>query len=98
VPRRYRTRASAHAGLAGFAPPSGGVRGVEQSITSAGVNWYPNPNLRFLLDFLHVNVDRLNPANANNSTPFGPVPATPPIGADIGQTFNAYALRSQYRF
>ena len=87
-----------HAGLAGLAPPSDGVRGGEQSITSAGVNWYPNPNLRFLIDVLHVNIDRLNPANANNATPFGPGPATPPIGADIGQTFNAYALRSQYSF
>ena len=87
-----------HAGLAGVAPPSGGVRGGEQNITSAGINWYPNPNLRFLFDVLHVTVDRLNPANANNSTPFGPAPATPPIGADIGQSFDAYALRSQYSF
>jgi phosphate-selective porin OprO/OprP len=95
--RYSRADLNYQAGLAGLAPPSGGVRGGEQSITSAGVNWYPNPNLRFLLDVLHVNVDRLNPANAT-STPFGPAPATPPVGVDIGQDFNAYALRSQYSF
>lgn len=95
--RYSRADLNYHAGLAGFAPPSGGVRGGEQTITSAGVNWYPNPNLRFLLDFLHVDVDRLNPATAT-STPFGPAPATPPVGVDIGQGFNAYALRSQFSF
>ena len=98
VALRYsRAGLNYHAGLAGLAPPSDGVRGGEQSITAAGLNWYPNANLRFLLDFLHVNVDRLNPASAT-STPFGPAPATPPVGVDIGQSFNAYALRSQYSF
>lgn len=96
--RYSRADLNYHAGLAGFAPPSDGVRGGEQSITAAGLNWYPNPNLRFLLDFLHVNIDRLNPAGPGNLTPFGATPATPPIGVDIGQSFNAYALRSQYSF
>ncbi len=69
-----------------------------QTIAAGGINWYPNPNLRFLLDYEHVNVQRLNPAGPANLTPFGAAPATPPVGVDIGQTFNAYALRSQYSF
>ncbi len=88
-----------HSGVAGAAPPAGGVRGGVQSIATAGVNWYPNANLRFILEMLHVNVDRLNPAGTNtNTTPFGPPPATPPVGSQIGQEFNAYALRSQFIF
>jgi len=99
VALRYsRTDLNYHAGLAGLAPPADGVRGGDQTVTAAGLNWYPNPNLRFLLDVLHVNVDRLNPAASATATPFGPAPATPPVGVDIGQSFNAYALRSQYSF
>lgn len=99
VALRYsRTDLNYHAGLAGFAPPADGVRGGNQAVSAAGLNWYPNPNLRFLLDFLHVNVDRLNPAASATATPFGPAPATPPVGVYIGQSFNAYALRSQYSF
>lgn len=65
-----------HAGLAGAAPPADGIRGGVQSIATAGVNWYPNPNLRFTLELLHFSVDRLNPAGMG-ATPFGPAPATP---------------------
>ena len=42
-------------------------------------------------------VDRLNPASATG-TPFGAAPATPPIGSQIGQDFNAFVVRSQYSF
>jgi phosphate-selective porin OprO/OprP len=51
-----------------------------------------------MLNYLHVDVDRLNPAGADNLTPFGAAPATPPLGVDIGQTFDIYALRSQFSF
>ncbi len=96
--RYSRTDLNYHAGDAGVAAPADGIRGGLQAITAGGVNWYPNPNLRFLLDYEHVNVQRLNPAGPGNLTPFGAAPATPPLGVDIGQTFNAYALRSQYSF
>ena len=96
--RYSRTDLNYHAGLAGLAPPGDGVRGGEQSISTAGVNWYPNPNLRFLLDYQHVQVDRLNPARPGSLTPFGDPPLTPPTGVDIGQRFDVYALRSQYSF
>jgi phosphate-selective porin OprO/OprP len=68
-------------GVAGRATPTGGVRGGEQKIYTVGVNWYLNPDIRFMLDYLHVEVDRLN--------------AT---GVQIGQKYNAVALRSQLTF
>jgi len=53
------------AGLAGHATPVGGIRGGEQKIWSAGLNWYPNNAVRFLLDYQHVDVSRLNGAGAD---------------------------------
>lgn len=38
------------------------VRGGEQTIWTAGVNWFVNPAVRFSLDWLDVSVDRLNGA------------------------------------
>jgi phosphate-selective porin OprO/OprP len=52
------------AGVAGLAAPAGGVRGGVQKITTVGLNWYPNPVFRFLLDYQWVDVDRLNAAGA----------------------------------
>lgn len=57
------------------------VRGGEQKISTIGVNWYLNPDIRFMLDVQHVDVNRLN------ST-----------GVQIGQKYNAIALRSQFTF
>ena len=53
-----------HAGQAGLAIPADGIRGGDQRIWSAGVNWYPNQVLRFMLDYQHVDVSRLNAAGA----------------------------------
>jgi phosphate-selective porin OprO/OprP len=85
-------------GIAGTAAPLGSVRGGEQSILGAGVNWYLNSNVKLMLNYLHVDVDRLNPAGPGNATPFGDSPATPPIGVEVGQTLDIYALRSQFSF
>ena len=38
------------------------IRGGEQKISSVGINWYLNPDIRFMLDYQHVDVDRLNNA------------------------------------
>jgi phosphate-selective porin OprO/OprP len=86
-----------NAGTSGAAP-AGSVRGGVQDIWTAGINWYLNPNLRVLFNYLHVNVDRLNPAGATNLTPFGASPLTPPLGAQIGQHLNVYAIRTQFSF
>ena len=53
------------AGMFGVATPAGGIRGGEQKITTVGLNWYPNTVVRFLLDYQHANVDRLNAAGAD---------------------------------
>ena len=52
------------AGLAGAAAPLGGIRGGEQTITTVGVNFYPNPVVRFLFDYQWIRTHRLNPAGA----------------------------------
>ena len=74
------------------------VRGGSQKIVTMGLNWYPTSNLKFLFNWLHVDVDRLNPAGPGNLTPFGAAPGTPPIGAELGQSYDAVALRSQFAF
>lgn len=40
------------------------VRGGEQDIWTVGVNWYPNPAVKFMLDYYAVSIDRLNAAGA----------------------------------
>jgi len=87
-----------HSGLAGSAATADAVRGGVQNIWTFGVNWYVNANVKLMLDWLHVDVDRLNPAGVGNLTPFGAAPGTPPIGAQIGQDLDIYGLRTQYSF
>jgi len=96
--RYSRTDLNFDEGILGTEAPLGSVRGGEQSILGAGVNWYLNSNVKLMLDYLHVDVDRLNPAGPENPTPFGAPPATPPIGVEVGQTLDIYALRSQFSF
>ncbi len=86
------------AGLAGLAAPIGGVRGGDQSVITLGVNWYPNPNFKVMMNYLLIDVDRLNPAGPGNLTPFGAAPNTPPVGVEIGQDLDIFALRTQYSF
>jgi phosphate-selective porin OprO/OprP len=85
-------------GAPGTAASPDSVRGGEQSIYGAGVNWYLNSNVKLMLNYLHVDVDRLNPAGPGNPTPFGAPPATPPVGVQVGQDFDIFALRSQFSF
>jgi phosphate-selective porin OprO/OprP len=53
-----------NAGVLGAATPAGGIRGGEQKIWTAGLNWYPNNVIRFLLDYQHADVTRLGGAGA----------------------------------
>ncbi len=78
-----------HAGALGTAPVADAIRGGDQKIWTAGLNWYLNPAMRLMLDYEHVQIDRLSPSASAFSTP---------AGAQIGQTYNAVALRSQVGF
>lgn len=40
--------------------PANRVRGGEQTVLSAGINWYMNRNVRWLFDYSYVSVDRLD--------------------------------------
>jgi phosphate-selective porin OprO and OprP len=85
-------------GAPGTAPVASAVRGGEQDVLSLGLNWYLNPNIKLLLNYLMIDVDRLNPAGPGNATPFGAGAATPPVGVQIGQDLDVYILRTQFSF
>jgi len=85
-------------GMQGAANVPGSVRGGEQNVFTLGVNWYPNPNFKMMMNYMLIDVDRLNPAGPGNLTPFGAAPNTPPAGVEIGQDLNVIALRTQYSF
>jgi len=53
------------AGLPGTAKTPAGIRGGNQKIYTIGLNWYPNTAIRFVLDYQHTDVDRLNNAGAS---------------------------------
>jgi phosphate-selective porin OprO/OprP len=61
---------------------TGGVFGGRQEVIGAGVNWYPNANLRLMLQWNNVSVNRLD---ASGTT-------------QIGQRFNTVAMRMQAAF
>jgi len=72
-------------GVIGGALPAGGVRGGEQRIGTVGLNWYPNPVLKFTLQAQNVQASRIGTLGTT-------------ANADIGQNFNTIALRSQIAF
>jgi phosphate-selective porin OprO/OprP len=74
-----------HPGQLGVAVPTDGLRGGDQRIFTAGLNWYPNSDLKFELQFQNVNIGRI-----------GTYLTTP--NANVGQTFDTFALRTQISF
>jgi phosphate-selective porin OprO and OprP len=87
-----------HSGAADTGATADAIRGGLQDIWTFGVNWYINTNVKLMINWLHIDVDRLNPAGAGNLLPFGPTPSTPPLGVQIGQDLDIYGLRTQYSF
>jgi phosphate-selective porin OprO and OprP len=75
--------------------PVGGIRGGEQTAWTAGLNWYVNNNIRFLLDYQWIEVDRQSTGTANA---YGAGIAVPPIGSQIGQDLQVVSLRTQFTF
>jgi phosphate-selective porin OprO and OprP len=77
-------------GVSGSPVPAGGIRGGEQNITTAGINWYPNNVFRFILDYQWIDVEK-----------FGGSPSAL-AGAPANTLFNedveVVSLRSQFSF
>lgn len=59
------------------------VCGGKQTVYSLGVNYYPNLNMRFMLDYEHADID---------------VPGTSGGPSTKGASFDAVAARAQYNF
>ncbi len=75
-------------GRAGLATPANGVRGGEQTISTAGLNWFPSSVFRFQLQYQDVSIERLNPGTVGLAV----------VGAQIGQDYQTLSLRSQISF
>ena len=77
-----------NAGTVGSATPANGVRGGEQQILTAALNWYPVSALKFSIQAQNVHINRIGtiPAGFGHGTL---------NNADVGQVFNTVALRSQ---
>ena len=61
----------------------GAVNGGKQTIFTAGLNWYPNTYMRFMLNYIHADFDKANSSSSGI------------LGAPIGATMDAIALRTQ---
>jgi phosphate-selective porin OprO and OprP len=66
------------------------ARGGEQKIVTFGLNWYPNANVRFVLDYMWIDIDRLQAATTASSA------TLPALSAS--QTVQVIGLRSQVAF
>jgi phosphate-selective porin OprO/OprP len=82
-------------GAEGTAPISnnGEIRGGKQEIISASLNWYLNRNVRLMFQYQNVDIDRLA---ASSSLTYPGVPSSP--YPNIGQTFDTFAVRTQFAF
>ena len=85
------------AGAARTLPTVDAVRGGDQKIFTAGVNWYLNSLFRLTGEYQHVTIDRLSPCTTATATSCSTVWLTP-AGAQIGQSYDAFAFRSQVSF
>ena len=56
------------------------------------MNWYPNTNIRFMLDFLHGDIKK------RFSTAAGGGIAGTPLGTPVGGDFDALVMRTQVAF
>jgi phosphate-selective porin OprO and OprP len=80
-----------NAGLLGHALPVGGIRGGDQRVFTAAINWYPNSALKFELQYQNGDIDRIGtiPAGFGHGTL---------SNARVGQHFDTFAFRSQISF
>jgi phosphate-selective porin OprO/OprP len=62
---------------------SSGASGGKQTVYTAGLNWYVNRNVRFMVNYLHGIIDKQNSATDTS---------------DVGAKFDAVAMRTQIAF
>jgi phosphate-selective porin OprO and OprP len=75
-------------GVLGSPVPLGGIRGGDQRIFTAALNWYPNGALKFSLQWQDDQISRIGTIPAGFG--HGALPNT-----EVGQNFNTFAFRSQ---
>jgi phosphate-selective porin OprO/OprP len=68
------------------------VGGGRQTVYTAGLNWYPNANIRFMFDYIHGSINKRFSAAAGGGI------AGTPLGTPVGGTLDAVALRTQFAF
>ena len=71
-----------HAGQAITSQP-GAVNGGKQTSFTAGLNWYPNSYMRFMINYVHADFDKANSGSSGI------------LGQPVGATMDAIALRTQ---
>jgi phosphate-selective porin OprO/OprP len=66
------------------------INGGKETGFTAGINWYPNSYMRFMLNYIHTDFDKANPATVTVAGI-----GTTVIGAPVGATVDAIAFRTQ---
>jgi phosphate-selective porin OprO/OprP len=84
-----------HPGAAGTLQTGSSIRGGDEQNLTVGLNWFPNSVAKFMFDYAHVRIDRLSPATSASAA--GTIWQAPP-GAQIGQSYDAFEMRSQFSF
>jgi len=64
------------------------VDGGKQTAYSLGINWYPNDLVRFMVDYSHVDYQKINGVAASGL----------PLGTGIGASFDAISFRAQVAY
>jgi phosphate-selective porin OprO/OprP len=82
------------------APAADAIRGGEEQTLTAGLNWYLNPVVRLMFDYQHVRLLRLSPCGGANSFTGASCASVwmTPVGAQIGQNYDVFSVRSQVAF
>jgi phosphate-selective porin OprO/OprP len=66
----------------------GAIDGGKQTAYSVGLNWYPNDLVRFMIDYSHVDYDKINGVAATGL----------PLGTPIGARIDSIAVRAQVSY
>jgi phosphate-selective porin OprO and OprP len=82
-------------GAAGTLQTGSAIRGGDEQNFTVGLNWFPNSVVKFMVDYAHVRIDRLSPATSANAAK---TIWFTPSGAQIGQDYDAFEMRSQFAF